>query len=379
MNDKRLRLGIDLGGTKIEIIALDPRGARAPAPADSDAARRLPRHARRARGAGARRRARARPPGDGRHRHTRLDLARDGPVAGLQLGVPQRPAVQARPRGRARARGARDERRELLRALRGDRRRRRGRRRRLRRDPRHRRRRRASSCTAACSTVRTASPANGATTRCPGPRTANGRAARASAGVRGASRPGCRVPASSAITSPRRASRRARKTSRRARRSATPTCAATLARYEERLARAIAHVINVLDPDVIVLGGGMSNIERLYANVPKLWGAWVFSDRVDTRLAAQRARRFERRARRGLAVGRAMTRDAGSRARGRGTDARRARRTRRLRRGRRFLRRAVDRRQSTRLQWSRGGAKLTSGRVPRVRGPNQGRSRRRAR
>jgi len=61
-------------------------------------------------------------------------------------------------------------------------------------------------------------------------------------------------------------------------------CAATLARYEERLARAIAHVINVLDPDVIVLGGGMSNIERLYANVPKLWGAWVFSDRVDTRL-----------------------------------------------------------------------------------------------
>jgi fructokinase len=61
-------------------------------------------------------------------------------------------------------------------------------------------------------------------------------------------------------------------------------CAATLARYEERLARAVAHVINVLDPDVIVLGGGMSNIERLYANVPKLWGAWVFSDRVDTRL-----------------------------------------------------------------------------------------------
>jgi fructokinase len=61
-------------------------------------------------------------------------------------------------------------------------------------------------------------------------------------------------------------------------------CVATLARYEERLARAIAHVVNVLDPDVIVLGGGMSNIERVYANVPKLWGAWVFSDRVDTRL-----------------------------------------------------------------------------------------------
>ncbi len=62
-------------------------------------------------------------------------------------------------------------------------------------------------------------------------------------------------------------------------------CAAALARYEERLARALAHVINILDPDVVVLGGGMSNVERLYANVPQLWGPWVFSDRVDTRLA----------------------------------------------------------------------------------------------
>ncbi len=61
-------------------------------------------------------------------------------------------------------------------------------------------------------------------------------------------------------------------------------CAATLERYEERLARALAHVINLLDPDVIVLGGGMSNIDRLYASVPRLWGPWVFSDRVDTRL-----------------------------------------------------------------------------------------------
>ena len=63
-----------------------------------------------------------------------------------------------------------------------------------------------------------------------------------------------------------------------------PTCQATLARYEDRLARSLAHVINILDPDVIVLGGGMSNTERLYANVPKLWGTWVFADRVDTRL-----------------------------------------------------------------------------------------------
>jgi fructokinase len=61
-------------------------------------------------------------------------------------------------------------------------------------------------------------------------------------------------------------------------------CEATLRRYEERLARALAHVINILDPDMIVLGGGMSNVQRLYVNVPALWGPRVFSDRVDTRL-----------------------------------------------------------------------------------------------
>ena len=59
---------------------------------------------------------------------------------------------------------------------------------------------------------------------------------------------------------------------------------ACLARYESRLARSLAHVINLLDPDVIVLGGGMSNVDRLYESVPKLWGAWIFSDRVDTPL-----------------------------------------------------------------------------------------------
>jgi fructokinase len=63
---------------------------------------------------------------------------------------------------------------------------------------------------------------------------------------------------------------------------------ATLDRYDERLARALAHVINLLDPDVIVLGGGLSNLDRLYQNVPKLWGDWVFSDRVDTQLVKNR-------------------------------------------------------------------------------------------
>ena len=54
--------------------------------------------------------------------------------------------------------------------------------------------------------------------------------------------------------------------------------------YTDRLARGLAGVINILDPDVIVLGGGVSNIERLYHDVPKLLNRYVFSDRVDTRL-----------------------------------------------------------------------------------------------
>lgn len=65
-------------------------------------------------------------------------------------------------------------------------------------------------------------------------------------------------------------------------------CEATLVRYEERLGRALAHVINILDPDVIVLGGGMSNVARLYMNVPPRLSPWVFSDRVDTRIVAHR-------------------------------------------------------------------------------------------
>ena len=62
----------------------------------------------------------------------------------------------------------------------------------------------------------------------------------------------------------------------------------TMACYEHRMARALAAVINVVDPDVIVLGGGLSNIARLYQNVPLLWSAHIFSaglgDRPRTRL-----------------------------------------------------------------------------------------------
>ena len=55
-------------------------------------------------------------------------------------------------------------------------------------------------------------------------------------------------------------------------------------RYIERLARSLAGVVNVLDPDVIVLGGGLSNIDRLYSDVPALWTRYIFSDHVTTRL-----------------------------------------------------------------------------------------------
>ncbi|WP_404379066.1 ROK family protein [Caenispirillum salinarum] len=61
-------------------------------------------------------------------------------------------------------------------------------------------------------------------------------------------------------------------------------CIATLERHAGRLAKALAGVINVLDPHVIVLGGGLSNMAHLYDRVPALWRTHVFSDRVDTRL-----------------------------------------------------------------------------------------------
>ncbi|MDR2787210.1 MAG: ROK family protein [Candidatus Accumulibacter sp.] len=61
-------------------------------------------------------------------------------------------------------------------------------------------------------------------------------------------------------------------------------CEATLRRYERRLARALAVVINIVDPGVVVLGGGLSNIERLYRKVPALWSEHIFSDTVCTRL-----------------------------------------------------------------------------------------------
>jgi len=63
---------------------------------------------------------------------------------------------------------------------------------------------------------------------------------------------------------------------------------ASLDRYLDRLARSLAIVINIFDPAVIVLGGGLSQIEVLYDEVPKRWGPWIFSDTVVTRLERPR-------------------------------------------------------------------------------------------
>jgi predicted NBD/HSP70 family sugar kinase len=70
--------------------------------------------------------------------------------------------------------------------------------------------------------------------------------------------------------------------------SGQDTARDTLARYADRMARALASVINIVDPEVIVLGGGMSNVDFLYQAVPRCWGDYVFSDRVDTRLLRAR-------------------------------------------------------------------------------------------
>ena len=66
------------------------------------------------------------------------------------------------------------------------------------------------------------------------------------------------------------------------------TASAALARHADRLTRGLASVINILDPEVIVLGGGLSNLAHIYTTVPKLLGRYLFSDGVATRLVPPR-------------------------------------------------------------------------------------------
>jgi len=69
---------------------------------------------------------------------------------------------------------------------------------------------------------------------------------------------------------------------------AEPAAVEAMAAWTGRLARALASLINVLDPDAIVVGGGLSRVRRIYDDVPRAWGPWVFSDRVDTPLLPAR-------------------------------------------------------------------------------------------
>ena len=64
----------------------------------------------------------------------------------------------------------------------------------------------------------------------------------------------------------------------------SPAAAKAMQIYENRLAKSLAHIINILDPDVIVLGGGLSNINRLYEVVPGIWNEWIFSECIITKL-----------------------------------------------------------------------------------------------
>ena len=59
---------------------------------------------------------------------------------------------------------------------------------------------------------------------------------------------------------------------------------AVLQALEDRIARGLAMIINIIDPDIIILGGGLSNIERLYENIPRKWAGYVFSNKINTKL-----------------------------------------------------------------------------------------------
>ena len=127
-------------------------------------------------------------------------------------------------------------------------------------------------------------PESGVTIRCPGPSPTNCPGPSAIAGARAVSSASCQDRAwPGTISRAREALLTAEEIVARAD-AGEARADGCMARFSHRLARGLAQVINILDPDVIVLGGGLSRIPRLYDSVPRLWGEFVFSDHVDTPL-----------------------------------------------------------------------------------------------
>jgi len=62
----------------------------------------------------------------------------------------------------------------------------------------------------------------------------------------------------------------------------------TLEAWVSRLARGLASVVNVVDPEVIVVGGGLSRLQAIYTEVPAIWSRWIFSDRIATKIVPAR-------------------------------------------------------------------------------------------
>ena len=291
-----MRLGLDYGGTKIEGIVLGSDGterarARVPTPRhDYDGGIRAIRglmESLEAAAGGARR--------ERRHRGAGLGRPRDRHRQQGQLDLAARPRPARRPRERAGSAGEDRQRRQLLRALRGGGRRRRRRAGGLRGDPRLGGRRRHRRARSASSRGRTPSAASGGTCRCRRRRTtsAPGRAAPAASSA--TPRPGCRGGASRPTTRgckgmPVEDAPRAEELVAMAA-AGNADAEATLRRYEDRLGRSLAMIVNILDPDVIVLGGGMSNVERLYQTVPELIAAARLRRQVQHAAGAEPARR----------------------------------------------------------------------------------------
>ena len=127
--------------------------------------------------------------------------------------------------------------------------------------------------------VRTASPANGAIPRCPGRPVSR---CRASLLVRQARLSGNLCRRAVTGTRLRRARRARRKQPARTRRGGDQDAIDALDRHADRLARGLAVVVNLLDPDVIVIGGGLSNMSHLYTELPRRIPAYAFSDVITT-------------------------------------------------------------------------------------------------